>query len=445
MDIEFLGNLKIFIKEVIKNKEWLDYIKSEDLQTIVVEVIENKQNFEKQILENIRELKVLMDRVVKILDVEKDNIEIQVLKLSFTCFRLSIVLDADLSSAAGNFLAEIIFNRKNIENRKKMLLKLIEQGLNINYHNSKGENLLHLFIHYHVQADDSDAVEITQILLDAGISLNDVTDNYKEYSPLFLAIKSNNIQLVSFFLQKGADINKARSIKISPLHQAVKRQNMDIVELLVSNGADIHAQNEWNETPLFHACDGRNEKIISFLLQKGADISLEDIFEGDTPFARMLPCYGDNLFPACCVMIQQIAKLKSFDDSFVNKLDMEIIQKDSRLLEYFEKCENELDQMARTKFYPPYSYYCILKMHKNIKKLANLTKNKEFEKNFIENLNGFPHYKNDLVIIFNEAVAVKEENLIVRSRLESIFCDLFPDIVIRELALKLTVKDLPIV
>lgn len=36
--------------------------------------------------------------------------------------------------------------------------------------------------------------------------------------------------------------------------------------------------------------------------------------------------------------------------------------------------------MANTKFYQPYSYYSVLEMSSNIKKLAILTKNDEFVK-----------------------------------------------------------------
>lgn len=69
----------------------------------------------------------------------------------------------------------------------------------------------------------------------------------------------------------------------------------------------------------------------------------------------------------------------------------------------------ELKQMSNFKFYAPFTYYSVLQMSKNIKKLANLTKNEEFLAKFEANLDSFSCYKSDLQEIMAEAVQLKNQ------------------------------------
>jgi ankyrin repeat protein len=56
------------------------------------------------------------------------------------------------------------------------------------------------------------------------------------------------------------------------LHNVVTHGNLDIVKFFVSKGADINARNSFGNTPLHEAVLGgkSNETIITFLKQCGA-------------------------------------------------------------------------------------------------------------------------------------------------------------------------------
>lgn len=79
------------------------------------------------------------------------------------------------------------------------------------------------------------------------------------------------------------------------------------------------------------------------------------------------------------------------------------MMKNASARENFEKCMEELNKMAKKIFYSSYSYYCVMKMSKNTKKLARLTTNEAFLTNFKENLNRFPYYEENLLEILETA------------------------------------------
>lgn len=98
--------------------------------------------------------------------------------------------------------------------------------------------------------------------------------------------------------------------------------------------------------------------------------------------------------------------------------------------------------MSTRKFYTIHTYHSVLKMSKNLKKLANFTRNKEFRRSFLKNFS-FAIYKKDLMDIFNEALEIKDELMTIESKLLDAFGDSLPDTVIRKLTNHLNVEDLP--
>lgn len=83
-------------------------------------------------------------------------------------------------------------------------------------------------------------------------------------------------------------------------------------------------------------------------------------------------------------------------------------------------------------------------MSKNVKKLAHLTKNEEFINNFRAKLGTISMYKDDLMNLLEEAVTVRNKLDDLGSKLNFIFGDYFPDIILRNLADDLTPQDLPL-
>lgn len=322
---------------------------------------------------------------------------------------------------------------------KKMLILLLNNGLNINFRSKYDETLLHSLICYGRPRSDANILELTQILLDAGVSLDYVIE-FEGESALICALFMRRPELAKFLIHLGADV-KMEGNNRQPLFWAVFDGNEDIIDLILTRGADINAKDHNEETALHFACEVNSSKIISFLLRKGANTNVKDE-NGGTPFSMISPDL-DDYDKSVRVMVKKFSEL-SFENIPILKEDMDLLQETQIARDHFQKCTAELNQMASTKFYAPYSYYSVLRMSKCIKKLASLTKNEDFVTNFEKNLSAFSCYESDLRTIFEEATQFRDRSNIVQSRLYSVFREIFPDIVIKKLAKNLTVEDLPL-
>lgn len=332
--------------------------------------------------------------------------------------------------------------RWNLKNRKDMLKLLIEYGLNIGLKNRWCANLLSIFTYDFVMKDDSDAVEITKTLLDSGV-LSRVEEKEEFSSLLRFSVSTENTDLIKFYIDKGVDLNQVSTFGDYPLFYAVDQNKVNIVDFLISNGASVDIKTKHGETALHRACSIHSEPIIKLLLRKGADINacihFQPHFSSPLTF---LDREMQNYEECKIILIKEIAKL-AFEKLPVDAVNMELIRKPENF-EHFQKCNDELEQLAKTKLYESYSYKTMLKKTFNIKKFAKLIRNKELIKKFEENLRGLLYYENDLQIVLDEAFQERERHETVILRLNSVFCEFLPDLVIRKLAENLTVQDLPV-
>lgn len=341
----------------------------------------------------------------------------------------------------GRSPASYLLERFDVE-REPILLLLVKYGLNMSYRNEDDRSILMEYLKDFAEIHEVDeTVRLTEILINSGISVNDV-DGIFEITPLHCAVDLQNIELVALLINKGANVN-AKSAKegITPLYVAAYYDRVDIIDMLLRNGAEVNvktfaAQHGW--TPLHRACFRHHDKVIDLLLQKCADVCMNNA-EDMTPFS-LLNRENDNYRPCMNVMIKEFARL-TFEDMLVAESDINFIKSYPNLLKLFEKFISELNQMANTKFYCSYSYHYVLKMSKGIKKLAFLTKNEEFVARFQANFSSCKLYRNDLVRIFAKAQKFRDMFESVESRLKSAFGNLFPDTVIRILAENLTLED----
>jgi ankyrin repeat protein len=143
---------------------------------------------------------------------------------------------------------------------------LLEQGANPSAVEYNGMSALHFAsLHGHVPA--------VSLLLQA----TDVNVQDKDgYTPLFLAIRSENMQMIGVLISKGADVNMKNKLGNTPLYEAVRRANLVMVKLLRNEGADMNVQNIYGWTPLHLAAHGLTE-IVQYLIASGVDITLKNI------------------------------------------------------------------------------------------------------------------------------------------------------------------------
>ncbi|XP_065583414.1 ankyrin-1-like [Artemia franciscana] len=129
---------------------------------------------------------------------------------------------------------------------------LLDRGADPNY----GECL-----HYAVEKG---RVNICKLLIDFGAKLDAM--NAKKDTPLLIAIRNNNLELVIFLLDRGANPNCGEC-----LHLIVQKGRADLCKLLIKSGAELDAANAHGKTPLVTAIKANNLNLVEVLLDRGAN------------------------------------------------------------------------------------------------------------------------------------------------------------------------------
>lgn len=96
---------------------------------------------------------------------------------------------------------------------------------------------------------------------------------------LMIAIMFENRTLVKYLIEHGADVNKANKNGLTPLYMAAERGYEDIVKYLISHGADIDKAENNGITPLIMSAHNGYENIVKCLVEHGADINKQDRYE----------------------------------------------------------------------------------------------------------------------------------------------------------------------
>ncbi|EMY76824.1 ankyrin repeat protein [Leptospira weilii serovar Ranarum str. ICFT] len=96
------------------------------------------------------------------------------------------------------------------------------------------------------------------------------------------SIENNDLSGVRRCIETSAAIVNSTFIGPSPLYFAIKKENVEIVRLLLEKGADVHFQNNavYDKSLLYFAIEKENVEIVELLLEKGADANAKscDLF-----------------------------------------------------------------------------------------------------------------------------------------------------------------------
>jgi len=115
----------------------------------------------------------------------------------------------------------------------------------------------------------------------------DAFNSYKLNTPLFEAVKSDDIELVRKLLNDGENtdnnnnnnggkvvyynVNAEDPKGLTPLIEATLIGNVDLVKLLLLHGAKAQPLPGFRHTPLRAACLTGNTELITLLIEQGAD------------------------------------------------------------------------------------------------------------------------------------------------------------------------------
>jgi len=121
---------------------------------------------------------------------------------------------------------------------------------------------------------------ISEYLLSEGADINSFDSVDSGGTPLFYAITTNQLRMVSFLLASGADPNLCTGYRLLPLFiAAAHNHNVDIVRALLAAGTDIHVRDMWGGNVLAYC---RKTELLRFFLERGVDPNIEDQL-GETP------------------------------------------------------------------------------------------------------------------------------------------------------------------
>lgn len=122
--------------------------------------------------------------------------------------------------------------------------------------------------------------------------------------PLVLMAEKEDIELVQFLLQLGANPNLPYSGQYL-IHRAIANQQMPLAQALVAKGANLNVVDTMSRTPLQIAIYKKDDRFAQFLINKGANVHVLDhgknnllhiaAKRGKTRIARMLIAKGTNI------------------------------------------------------------------------------------------------------------------------------------------------------
>lgn len=107
--------------------------------------------------------------------------------------------------------------------------------------------------------------------------LSDV-DTASKYgiTPLYRAVRNNNLEMAKLLLENKADINKFNHSGWTPLYSAASRNKLEMVQLLLKNNANVNKAASNGCTPLYQAAYNNNLEMAKLLLENKADVSTAD-------------------------------------------------------------------------------------------------------------------------------------------------------------------------
>lgn len=180
----------------------------------------------------------------------------------------------------------------SIQNGRKDIL---EEFIKIGVDDSLGSTLLHTAAEY-------DQPEIVTYLLEKGADINAKT--YTGYTPLMTAVLSDNISVVEVLMRKNPDVAAKDSIESTVFHQIARSNSgndpKDILNLLLQNNPPIEVlnmQDNVGNTPLITAAKYEAFYTMNLFLDKGADPKLRNK-NGDTALSVVvqLPLDENGVF-----------------------------------------------------------------------------------------------------------------------------------------------------
>lgn len=132
----------------------------------------------------------------------------------------------------------------------------------------------------HIAIRDED-IDVVKALLNFGADVN--AKGQFGQTPILTATVVGNIPILELLLDRGGDLTMINDNKLSALHIAVQQEWPRTVRWLLNKGLDINALDSTLSTPLHWAAFDGNIPMVKLLIGRGAKIDIRND-ESHTPF-----------------------------------------------------------------------------------------------------------------------------------------------------------------
>jgi len=134
--------------------------------------------------------------------------------------------------------------------------------------------------------EEEDGKKVVELLIARGCKVNASHGTHE--SPLMLALRMNNLQLIKELMAKSElNVNIAGKKGKTPLHMVAADDNHEIAEALLKHGADVHIKDAGGYTPLHAACYSGSINIVELIFkerpEETASLLTEKDRHGNTP------------------------------------------------------------------------------------------------------------------------------------------------------------------
>lgn len=233
-------------------------------------------------------------------------------------------LDLNSIDADGNGIFNYVAKTGNIT----LLNQLLEKGVKFN------DNAM--ILASQGTRSSTNSLEFFQYLEGLGIKPNVVSKDGTTALHA-LASRSKDVKLLSYFIEKDADINQADSNGTTAFMNAANRNSLEVVTFLSSNVKDINAKNNKGETALSLAVANNTPEVVAFLIGKNADVKVLDN-NGNHLGYYLLQSYNSKNID---VFENKLSLLQS------KGLDITLAQKDGNTLYHLALNNNDLELLKR--------------------------------------------------------------------------------------------------
>ena len=147
--------------------------------------------------------------------------------------------------------------------------RLIELGVDVNTKNEM--DLTPLMI-----AARNGNMDLVRLLVDSNADIN-LEDQALGYSAFIWAGPGGHTDVAQLLLEAGADIN-AQYRGRTALHLAAASGQLEFTQFLIDSGADLNVTSEilGDRTPLMSAVEGGKVEVAKLLIDAGVDVSIQD-------------------------------------------------------------------------------------------------------------------------------------------------------------------------